>query len=159
MHDGGKIGIPDYILLKPGRLTPEEFEVMKTHTEIGVSILEGKDELIAAARDIAGSHHERWDGKGYPQGLKGEDIPLLARICAVADVFDALCSRRPYKEPMDLGAAVALMQQDSGNHFDPGVMHTFSEMVGELHACLVGCDEDACRSLLEERVRQHFGLS
>lgn len=132
MHDVGKIGIADAVLLKPGKLTPEEFEVMKTHTEIGVSILEGKDELIAAARDIAGSHHERWDGKGYPQGLKGEDIPLLARICAVADVFDALTSTRPYKEPWTVEQALQWVVSESGKHFDPAVVAAFQQSMPEV---------------------------
>ncbi|MFA6971456.1 MAG: bacteriohemerythrin [Gallionella sp.] len=125
MHDVGKIGIADAVLLKPGKLTLEEFEIMKTHTDIGVTILEGKDELIAAARDIAGSHHERWDGNGYPHGLKEEQIPLLARICAVADVFDALTSTRPYKKAWTVEDAFNWVMAESGHHFDPAVVHAF----------------------------------
>ncbi len=132
MHDVGKIGIADAVLLKPGKLTPEEFEVMKKHTEIGVTILEGKDELIAAARDIAGSHHERWDGKGYPQGLRGDDIPLLARICSVADVFDALTSSRPYKEPWTVEQAHNWVLSESGKHFDPSVVAAFRNALPEI---------------------------
>lgn len=132
MHDVGKIGIADAVLLKPGKLTDEEFEVMKTHTEIGVTILEGKDELIRAARDIAGSHHERWDGKGYPLGLKGEDIPLLARVCAVADVFDALTSSRPYKEPWSVDQAHDWVMSESGKHFDPEVVRAFDASMPEI---------------------------
>ncbi|HLP97282.1 MAG TPA: bacteriohemerythrin [Sideroxyarcus sp.] len=132
MHDVGKIGIADAVLLKPGKLTPEEFEVMKTHTDIGVTILDGKDELIKAARDIAGSHHERWDGKGYPQGLKEGQIPLLARICAVADVFDALTSTRPYKEPWPVEVAHDWVMSEAGKHFDPVVANAFHAAMPEI---------------------------
>jgi hemerythrin-like metal-binding protein len=132
MHDVGKIGIADAVLLKPGKLTDAEFEVMKTHTNIGVTILEGKDELIGAARDIAGSHHERWDGKGYPYGLKEDGIPLLARICAVADVFDALTSTRPYKEPWTVEQAHDWVMSESGKHFDPAVVRAFDASMPEI---------------------------
>jgi hemerythrin-like metal-binding protein len=125
MHDVGKIGIADAVLLKPGKLTPEEYEIMKTHTDIGATILKGKDELIVAARDIAGAHHERWDGNGYPHGLKQEQIPLLARICAVADVFDALTSTRPYKQAWAVEDAYNWVIAESGKHFDPAVVRAF----------------------------------
>jgi len=132
MHDVGKIGIADSVLLKPGKLTPEEFEVMKGHASIGAKILEGKDSLIVAARDIANSHHERWDGNGYPDGLAGEAIPLLARICAVADVFDALTSTRPYKEPWAVETAYDWVVSESGKHFDPAIVRAFSEAMPEI---------------------------
>lgn len=132
MHDVGKIGIADSVLLKPGKLTPEEFEIMKRHTDIGVTILEGNDELIQAARDIAGSHHERWDGKGYPKGLRGEQIPLLARICAIADVFDALTSKRPYKEPWTVEAASEWIVSEAGKHFDPSAVRAFQQAMPEI---------------------------
>ena len=132
MHDVGKIGIDDAVLRKPSKLTPEEFEIMKKHTDIGVTILSGKDVLIAAARDIAGSHHECWDGTGYPQGLKEEDIPLLARICAVADVFDALTSARPYKESWSVQTAYDWIMSKSGKHFDPVVVRAFDEAMPEI---------------------------
>jgi hemerythrin-like metal-binding protein len=132
MHDVGKIGIADAILLKPSRLTPEEFEVMKTHTDIGVAILTGKDPMIVAARNIAGSHHECWDGSGYPKGLSGEAIPVLARICAVADVFDALTSRRPYKNPWDVTEATDWIIAESGKHFDPAVVRAFVDALPEI---------------------------
>lgn len=132
MHDVGKIGIADTILLKPGKLTPEEFEVMKTHTDIGVTILTGNDPLIAAARDIAGSHHERWDGNGYPKGLTGEAIPMLARICSVADVFDALTSSRPYKKPWSVEDATAWIMAESGKYFDPAVVRAFDAAMPEI---------------------------
>jgi hemerythrin-like metal-binding protein len=132
MHDVGKIGISDAVLLKPGKLTPAEFEIMKKHTDIGVTILSGKDELIAAARDIAGSHHERWDGNGYPYGLKEDQIPLLARICAVADVFDALTSSRPYKKAWAVDEAYDWIISESGRHFDPAVVRAFDEAMPEI---------------------------
>jgi hemerythrin-like metal-binding protein len=132
MHDVGKIGIADAILLKPGKLTPDEFDTMKTHTDIGVSILKGNDPLIAAARDIAGSHHERWDGSGYPKGLAGEEIPLLARICAVADVFDALTSIRSYKEQWSAKEAADLIMSESGKYFDPAVVSAFKAAMPEI---------------------------
>ncbi|MFZ2268245.1 MAG: bacteriohemerythrin [Azonexus sp.] len=125
MHDVGKIGIPDAILLKPGRLSADEYEVMKTHTEIGSRLLNGADRLIQTAKDIAACHHERWDGEGYPAGLKAEEIPLLARICAVADVFDALTSARPYKGPWPIEEAVEWVRQQAGSHFDPQVIAAF----------------------------------
>ncbi len=125
MHDVGKIGIPDAVLLKPGRLTDEEMTVMRRHTEIGETLLEGGDNLITAAREIAGAHHERWDGAGYPRGQAGEDIPILARICAVADVFDALTSVRPYKHAWPVDEALAWIDEHSGAQFDPGVVAAF----------------------------------
>lgn len=132
MHDVGKIGISDAVLLKPGKLTTAEFEIMKTHTDIGVTILSGKNDLIVAARDIAGSHHEHWDGNGYPQGLKGEQIPLLARICAIADVFDALTSTRPYKQAWTVDAAYDWVMSESGKHFDPAVVTAFDEAMPDI---------------------------
>jgi hemerythrin-like metal-binding protein len=132
MHDVGKIGIADAVLLKPGKLTEEEFEIMKTHTNIGVSILTGNDVLNAAARDIAGSHHERWDGAGYPQGLVGEQIPILARICSVADVFDALTSVRPYKKAWTVEDATAWVIAESGKHFDPAIVTAFQTAMPEI---------------------------
>lgn len=132
MHDVGKIGIADAVLLKPGKLTADEFEIMKTHTNIGVSILTGNDALIAAARDIAGSHHERWDGTGYPQGLAGEQIPILARICSVADVFDALTSVRPYKKAWDVQEASDWIIAESGKYFDPAIVEAFKVAMPEI---------------------------
>lgn len=132
MHDVGKIGIPDAILLKPGKLSPDEYETMKRHTDIGVTILTGNDALIAAAREIAGSHHEHWDGSGYPRSLKGDQIPVLARVCAVADVFDALTSTRPYKEPWSVEAAIEWIISKSGSHFDPDVVQAFEQAIPEI---------------------------
>ncbi|NMT62309.1 HD domain-containing phosphohydrolase [Marinobacter orientalis] len=126
MHDIGKIGIPDAILLKPGKLEPEEWETMKMHAEIGARLLEGNDsELLTMAREIAISHHEKWDGSGYPAGLSGTDIPLSGRIAAIADVFDALTSERPYKHAWKLEDAIALIRDNRGRHFDPELVDLF----------------------------------
>jgi hemerythrin-like metal-binding protein len=132
MHDVGKIGIADAILLKPGRLTPDEFAVMQTHTEIGGRILKGEDALIVAARDIALCHHEHWDGSGYPHRMRGEEIPILARICALADVLDALTSARPYKDPWPFPQAVAWIHAESGRQFDPAVVAAFDRALPEI---------------------------
>ncbi len=125
LHDVGKIGIPDSILLKAGRLTDSEFDQMKTHTLIGSRILSGgRSELLRLAEEIAYSHHERWDGGGYPRGLRGEEIPLTGRIVALADVFDALTQARPYKAAWTVQEALAEVQRQSGSHFDPEVVGT-----------------------------------
>ncbi|WP_233218822.1 PAS domain S-box protein [Deinococcus arcticus] len=131
LHDVGKIGVPDAILLKPGRLTSEEFEMVKTHTTIGASLLnDSHSALMQAAQTIALTHHERWDGAGYPQGLMGEAIPLLGRIVAVADVFDALTSERPYKRAWTVEAAVAEIRAQAGRQFDPAVVAAFEAWLG-----------------------------
>ncbi|MGZ3182646.1 MAG: HD domain-containing phosphohydrolase [Telluria sp.] len=120
MHDIGKVGTPDHILLKPGRLDEAEMAVMRQHAEIGHQILAQSDaEMLQLAAVIAWTHHEKWDGSGYPRGLKGEEIPLYGRIVAVADVFDALTSARPYKRAWTLEAARAYLADNSGSHFDP----------------------------------------
>jgi putative two-component system response regulator len=132
LHDIGKVGIPDHILLKPGKLTPEEFEQMKTHAAMGATALEraeqdtqGEVEFLVLAKEIARSHHERWDGSGYPDGLKGEAIPLSARLMALADVFDALINVRCYKPAFSFEAARALIEAERGRHFDPAVVDVF----------------------------------
>ena len=134
MHDIGKIGIPDAILLKPGKFTPEEWEVMQTHATIGARLLEGDNSsLMRMARAIALTHHEKWDGSGYPQGLAGEAIPMAGRIAALADVFDALTSQRPYKPAWTVEAAVDLIRQNRGRHFDPALVDVFlAELPGIL---------------------------
>jgi putative two-component system response regulator len=133
MHDIGKIGIPDHILLKPGKFEPDEWEIMKTHTVIGAHILDGDDsELMKCASEIALTHHEKWDGGGYPQGLAGEAIPLTGRIAALADVFDALASARPYKKAWTVDASVDLIKANSGTHFDPGLVTVFFEQLTEI---------------------------
>jgi len=132
LHDIGKVGIPDHILLKPGKLTAEEWEIMKNHALIGRSILEAseahmgiKDPVIECAILIAGSHHEKWDGSGYPNGLCGEDIPLEARIMALADMYDALVTTRPYKPNWSHEEAVSEIVDKKGTHFDPAVVEAF----------------------------------
>ncbi|MFR0692852.1 two-component system response regulator [Enterobacterales bacterium AE_CKDN230030158-1A_HGKHYDSX7] len=138
LHDIGKVGIPDHILLKPGRLTAEEFEVMKTHTTLGLDALEKAEErlgmdvpFLRLAKQIAYGHHEKWDGSGYPQGLAGEAIPLAARLMAVADVYDALISRRIYKNAMPHEAAVEHIRSQRGVHFDPQVVDAFLALQDE----------------------------
>jgi len=129
LHDVGKIGIPDDILLKPGKLTPAEFEVMKTHTTIGTRILSGaRSDLVRMASAIAYTHHERWDGLGYPRRLSGDGIPIEGRIVAVADVFDALTHSRPYKEAWPVEEALAEIKRQSGSQFDPAVVTAFFEL-------------------------------
>ncbi|MFO0948318.1 MAG: response regulator [Planctomycetota bacterium] len=135
MHDVGKIGVPDSILLKPGKLTPDEWIVMKTHTTIGAQILEGsKIPILETAREIAMYHHERWDGSGYPHGLAGTAIPLSARIVAVADVYDALVCKRVYKPAMAEADAIAEMHKANGTHFDPAVFRYFEPVLDEFRA-------------------------
>jgi len=130
LHDIGKLGIPDSILLKPAKLSPEEWSIMKTHTAIGAKLLADSDsELMTMAETIALTHHEKWDGTGYPRGLKGEDIPLVGRIVAICDVFDALMSRRPYKKAWTLDEALAEIKRTSGTHFDPQVANAFFHVV------------------------------
>lgn len=126
MHDVGKIGIPDYILLKPGKLTPEEFEVMKGHARLGYELLKDSgSEILRAGAEVAMSHHEKYDGSGYPFGLKGTQIPQLGRIVAVADVFDALTSERPYKRAWSLDDACRFLEERRSKHFDPLCVEAF----------------------------------
>ena len=126
MHDVGKIGIPDYILLKPGKLTPEEFEIMKGHAKLGYELLKDSgSEILRAGAEIAISHHEKFDGSGYPKGIKGNDIPLFGRIVAVADVFDALTSERPYKKAWSLEDASMFLEEGRSRHFDPMCVEAF----------------------------------
>jgi len=144
LHDIGKVGIPDAILLKPGKLTPEEFEVMKAHTTLGrdaiaaaESLLDQPVSFLEYAREIAYSHQEKWDGTGYPEGLAGERIPLSARLMAVADVYDALISRRVYKPPYPHEKAMEIIREGRGKHFDPDVLDAFVAI------------QEACRAIAE----------
>jgi putative two-component system response regulator len=144
MHDVGKIGIPDHILSKPAKLAPDEWEIMKTHTTIGAKIIgEHDNRLMVMARRIAMTHHERWDGTGYPVGLAGEDIPLEGRIVALADVFDALTSKRPYKEAWTEDEACAHIREQRGRHFDPHLTELFLGNLETLREIRASVGEDA----------------
>lgn len=140
LHDIGKVGIPDSVLLKPGKLTPEEFGVMKNHTTIGGDALSAAchklraNSFLEMARDIAYSHHERFDGRGYPHGIAGLDIPLPARIVSIVDVFDALMSRRPYKEPFPLDKTLEIMAEGRGTQFDPLIFDIFLHNIDMFNA-------------------------
>ena len=140
LHDIGKITVPDSILMKPGKLTPEEFDVMKQHAAAGVDIIhkimDGIEsrEYVAMAKEVAHYHHEKWNGSGYPCGLSGESIPLSARIMAVADVYDALRSERCYKEAMDKETARNIIFESSGSHFDPKVVEAFRACLDQIEA-------------------------
>ena len=141
LRDVGKIQFPDAILNKPGKLTDEEFEIMKTHTTAGAAVIaraidtvsEEKSGYLKEAMNLAHYHHEKWNGKGYPCGLAGEDIPLSARVMAVADVFDALVSRRSYKEGFPFEKALDIIREGSGSHFDPKVVNAFLAAQDEVH--------------------------
>ena len=134
MHDAGKIGIADKILLKPDKLSKNEFEMMKTHTQLGHDLLfDEENEYLKAAALIALEHHEKWDGTGYPHGKKGEEISIFGRIVAIADVFDALISVRPYKEPWSFEKAHTLLNENSGTHFDPALIALFNENIEKIH--------------------------
>ncbi|MFZ6688493.1 HD domain-containing phosphohydrolase [Undibacterium sp. SXout11W] len=142
LHDIGKIGIPDSILLKPGRLTDEEMTIMKTHTTIGKQIIESTERrlgrsipFLQIAKEIAFSHQEKWNGSGYPMGLNGNQIPISARLMAVADVYDALISRRVYKPAMTHEQAVEIMLEGRGSHFDPDILDAFLQVQSEFAAC------------------------
>jgi putative two-component system response regulator len=133
MHDLGKLGIPDFILGKPAKLNPMEWKIMKQHTVIGAKILNGsKAEFIRLGETIAQNHHEKWDGSGYPNGLKGLEIPIAGRITAIADVFDALTSKRPYKGPLSAEKSLAIIGEERGSHFDPDVVNAFVAIQDEI---------------------------
>lgn len=157
LHDVGKIGIPDAILLKPGKLDEAEFDIMRTHVAQGEEIVTGMG-WLDGANDVVAGHHEKWDGSGYPRRLRGEATPLAARIFAVADVFDALCSKRPYKEAMPFDAAMAILERDTGSHFDPGVMAVFRDMAADIFSRLADCSEAETMELLKDCVRRHFEM-
>ncbi len=154
MHDIGKIGIPDIILLKPGSLTPDEWKIMKTHAYIGYTILNGiKSDIMNTAATIAYTHHEKWNGEGYPRGLKKEEIPLEGRICAIADVFDALTSKRVYKDAFSVEKAVDILKEGRASHFDPDLLDLFIDaldQVVEIKEKYQDTDEDLLQH--EERI-------
>ena len=157
LHDVGKIGIPDAILLKPGKLDENEFDIMRTHVAQGEEIVTGMG-WLDGAHEVVAAHHEKWDGNGYPRRLAGDAIPLSARIFAVADVFDALSSKRPYKDPMPFAQVMDILRQDSGRHFDPQVMSVFTRIADEVRTRLQDADEELARALLEASIRKHFAL-
>lgn len=154
LHDVGKIGIRDPILLKPEKLTPEEFEVMKTHISLGVNIL-NKSSWLSNARDVVEFHHEKYDGTGYPYGLKGEAIPLNARIFTVADVFDALTSKRPYKDSWKLDDAIALLERDSGTHFDPQLVRVFAKIAPRLEMEINRLKESEVEIMMQQIIARY----
>lgn len=157
LHDVGKIGIPDAILLKPGRLDDAEFAAMKQHVELGLDIIAGSH-WLAAAGEVIGNHHEKYDGSGYPRGLRGEDIPLNARIFAIVDVFDALMSERPYKAPMTLEKALGILRDERGKHFDAAVVDVFTVMAEGIHRQVRGLSEAALSQMLADQLPRYFFL-
>jgi putative nucleotidyltransferase with HDIG domain len=156
LHDVGKIAISDTILLKPGKLTEEEFTVMKTHVAHGIDIIHSYEWLHDAVA-VVENHHEKYDGTGYLAEHRGEDIPKSARIFAIADVFDALTSRRPYKEPFSYERSIAILQESSGSHFDPKLIAAFLAIAPQLYALLCGNEqEEELNLLLDQLVQQYF---
>jgi len=155
LHDVGKLGIRDNILLKPGKLDDAEFAVMKTHVEHGLDIT-SRASWLADAQDVVGGHHEKFDGAGYPGGVAGQQIPINARIFAIADVFDALTSKRPYKEPMSYEATMEILEKGRGSHFDPDLLETFATIAADLFAEFGGQDDDRARHRLEELSHEYF---
>lgn len=155
LHDVGKLAIPDAILLKPGKLDDAEFAVMKTHVEQGVELVE-RFEWLRDAAAVVGCHHEKFDGGGYPAGRSGKAIPLAARVFAIADVFDALTSRRPYKEPFPVPQATAIMAAGRGSHFDPDLLDLFFTLAEPLHAEFGGREDEGLRETLGLRTLHYF---
>lgn len=151
MHDVGKIGIPDAVLLKPGPLTDSEWHIMRQHTSIGASIIGQHDcGILQMARTVALTHHEKWDGSGYPEGLRGDNIPLAARIVALADVFDALTSVRPYKRAWSVDEALAHIQAQAGKHFDPALVPPFVALRSQLEAIRERWKDDVPEPAVED---------
>ncbi len=155
LHDVGKVGIQDNILLKPGKLTKEEFKVMQLHVRHGLDIVE-RSAWLNDARDIVGHHHEKIDGTGYPTGLRGEEIPLPARIFCIADVFDALTSRRPYKDPFPFEKAMDILVEGKDSHFDGVLLDRFTEISQDLYDRFSGRDDDNVRDELDVIIDQYF---
>jgi HD-GYP domain-containing protein (c-di-GMP phosphodiesterase class II) len=155
LHDVGKIGIRDNILLKPSSLTDEEFTVMRTHVLIGVDII-SRSRWLEGATEVVEFHHEKFDGSGYMQGLHGNEIPLNARIFTIVDVFDALTSKRPYKEPFDFDATIKLMKPDSGKRFDPELFRIFNERASNLYQEIAHASDAVLESMLGTLIRKHF---
>ncbi|MBI4292383.1 MAG: HD-GYP domain-containing protein [Betaproteobacteria bacterium] len=158
LHDVGKIGISDAILLKPGPLTPAEMEAIRRHVSLGVGVLANSG-WLSGARDVVEFHHERFDGAGYPKGLAAGAIPLVARIFAIMDVFDALMSRRPYKEALPFGEAMAVLERGRGTHFDPALLDVFHSIAAGLREHIGALDESALRTSVRSQVAEHFRLA
>ena len=155
LHDVGKLGIRDNILLKPGKLSEDEFTVMKTHVDHGMEIT-GRASWLKDAQAVVGGHHEKYDGAGYPDGLKGEAIPLTARIFAITDVFDALTSRRPYKEPLSFDETMQILDDGRGTHFDPSLLDVFSDIARDLYDMYSGTDDQKPKDRLELMTEEYF---
>ncbi len=155
LHDVGKIGISDNILLKPGKLDDDEYTIMKTHVDHGVSIVENSH-WLSDALSVVGYHHEKVSGEGYPQQYSGSDIPIIARIFAISDVFDALISRRPYKEPVPFDETMKVLEEGRGYHFDPGILDAFEGIAQSLFDELAGQDETP-KIILDEIIAKYFG--
>ncbi|HJV87736.1 MAG TPA: HD domain-containing phosphohydrolase [Noviherbaspirillum sp.] len=155
LHDVGKIGIPDAILLKPGKLDAEEFAIMQQHVELGGQIA-GEAGFLVNAREVIEGHHEKWDGSGYPKKLAGEAIPLAARIFCIADVYDALRARRPYKEPFNRDKALHIMREGRGNHFDPALLDRFECLLDEIETRAILAGEEETAALMREMAHRHF---
>jgi len=156
LHDVGKIGISDNILLKPARLSDEEFAVMRSHVPLGMDII-SKSNWLSGARDVVEFHHEKFDGSGYMKGLKGKEIPLNARIFAIVDVFDALTSKRPYKEASGFEEAISIMRHDSDHRFDPELLRTFIGIAHSLYDETNRAGDGTLEALLNRLVMKHFG--
>lgn len=156
LHDIGKVAIPDEILLKPGRFEEYEYEIMKLHAEFGAMMLEGEGaddlDVLKMGRTIALEHHEKWNGSGYPKGLSGEKISIYARIVAIADVFDALSSKRVYKKAMELDKVLSIMEGDAGTHFDPDLIKVFLDNLDEFLVIKKKYKDDESAYLIEERI-------
>ena len=155
LHDVGKIGIPDEILLKPGKLDDEERSVMQTHVEIGGHIAGGVG-FLRHARHVIEGHHEKWDGTGYPRGRAAQSIPFSARLFCIVDVYDALRAKRPYKEPFVFEQAMVIMREGRGRHFDPLLLDVFEEIVDEIEVRIIQGDEEQTIALTRQIVRKHF---
>lgn len=155
LHDIGKIGIPDAILLKPGKLDAEEFAIMQQHVELGGQIA-GDGGFLLNAREVIEGHHEKWDGSGYPKKLAGAAIPLGARIFCIADVYDALRAKRPYKEPFSLERTMEIMREGKGKHFDPALLDLFERIVDEVEARAIGASEPEAMALMRQMAHKHF---
>lgn len=155
LHDVGKIGIRDSILLKPGKHNQDELRIMHSHVALGVEVLR-KSEWLGNARDVVEFHHERYDGSGYLRGLKGNEIPLNARIFAIADVFDALLSKRPYKEPWAFDDALRFLKEARGTHFDPDLLEAFERIAKDVHMQINNATEAALAPMLDGLVKKYF---